>query len=58
MASNLAMLSADELVSKGIAPIKREFWKPVAPRQEVAAIGGTQACGPAERKSKRKAKQV
>lgn len=55
MASNLAMLSADELVSKGIAPIKREFWKPAAPRQEVAAIGG---CGPAERKSKRKAKQV
>lgn len=61
MTSNLAALSADELISKGVAPIKRDFWKPVAPRQEVAAVGSSLAqrsSAPAERKSKKKAKQV
>ena len=58
MTSNLAALSADELICKGIAPIKREFWKPVAPRQEAAAVGGSQSSALAERKSKKKAKQV
>lgn len=58
MTSNLAALSADELIGKGIAPVKREYWKPVAPRQEAAAVGGSQSSAPAERKSKRKAKQV
>ena len=58
MTSNLAALSADELIGKGIAPIKRDFWKPVAPRQEVAAVGSSQSSAPAKRKSKKKAKQV
>ena len=58
MTNSLAALSADELIGKGIAPIKRKFWKPVAPRQEIVAVGSSQSSAPAERKSKRKAKQV
>ena len=58
MTSNLAAMSADELIDKGVAPIKREFWKPSAPRQEVAAVGSSQLSAPAERKSKKKVKQV
>ena len=58
MTTKLTALSADELICKGIAPIKREFWKPVAPRQEVAVIGSSQSSAPAERRTKKKAKQV
>lgn len=58
MTSKLTALSADELIGKGVAPIKREFWKPVAPRQEVAVVGSSQSSAPAERRSKKKAKQV
>lgn len=61
MTSNLVALSADELISKGIAPVKRDFWKPVPVRQEVAAVGSSLAPKPSvpvEKRSKRKAKQV
>ena len=62
MASNLLALSADELISKGIAPVKRDFWKPVPVRQQVAAVVGSSLAPklsvPAEKKSKKKAKQV
>jgi len=61
MPSALSNLSAAELVGKGIAPVKREYWKPPASRQEVAAVGNSEAAAtaaPLERKSKRQAKRV
>lgn len=61
MHNALSNLSAAELVGKGIAPVKREFWKPPASRQEVAAVGSSEAAAtaaPPERKSKRQAKRV
>ncbi len=61
MHSALSNLSAAELVGKGIAPVKREYWKPPASRQEVAAVGSSEAAAtaaPPERKSKRQAKRV
>ena len=61
MHSALSNLSAAELVGKGIAPVKREYWKPPASRQEVAAVGSSEAAAtaaPLERKSKRQAKRV
>ena len=61
MSSALIELSTDELITKGIAPIKREYWKSVAPRQEVEAVGSSVAqdsAGPIKRQSKKQAKQV
>lgn len=58
MTTKLSALSADELIGKGVAPVRREFWKPVAPRQEVAVVSSSQSSAPAERRSKKKAKQV
>ncbi|KAL0043602.1 hypothetical protein WJX79_009566 [Trebouxia sp. C0005] len=60
MHNALSNLSAAELVGKGIAPVKREYWKPPASRQEVAAVGSSEAAAtaaPPERKSKRQAKR-
>ncbi len=63
MSSSLSALPAAELISKGIAPVKREYWKPILPRQEVAAVGSSNApengtSAPVERKSRRQAKRV
>lgn len=61
MSSALSSLSATDLIGKGIAPVKREYWKPNSSRQEVAAVGSSEApesAAPAERKSKRQAKRV
>ena len=61
MSTPLKELTAEELVNKGIAPVKREYWKPYATRSEVPAVGGAQAQASAtlaEKKSKRQAKKV
>lgn len=60
MTTPLKELTAEELVNKGIAPVKREYWKPYAARSEVPAVGGAQAQASAaltEKKSKRQARK-
>lgn len=61
MTGTLTDLSAEYLIARGIAPVKREYWKPITARQEVAAVGSALAqrsSAPAERKTKKKARQV
>ena len=61
MASSLRELTDNELIKKGIAPVKRLYWKPAAAREEVAAVGSAQAqdsAAPVEKKSKRQARKV
>ena len=61
MTGTLTDLSADDLIARGIAPVKREYWKPITTRQEVTAVGSSLAQkspAPAERKTKKKARQV
>ena len=61
MTTPLKELTAEELVNKGIAPVKREYWKPYATRSEVPSVVGEQAQASAavnEKKSKRQAKKV
>lgn len=62
MASSVAALSATELISKGIAPVLREYWKPVEARQEVAAVTSSrapaQAIEASNKKTKRQFKRV
>lgn len=61
MANALIGLSADQLIAKGVAPVLRTYWKPVETRQEVAAVGGSEATGAGNRtdkKSKKQAKKV
>ena len=61
MATSLASLSADELIARGIAPVSKQYWKPVEARQEVAAVGSSQIPGAGkgtDKKSRRQARKV
>lgn len=59
MASSFVGLSVDELIAKGIAPVSRQYWKPVEPRQEVAAVGSSQIpeAGKSKKPDKKSRKQ-
>lgn len=57
MTTDMIGLSADELIAKGIAPVSREYWKPLETREAVTAVGSSQASDAGKKTDKKSRKQ-